>query len=60
MKWHVKGDPEKVVEVFDSNAELRIGEVKHRVVVYYRGSRLYVRKWEEFCVKFERAKEAKP
>lgn len=60
MRWHVRGSPEKLVDVFDSNAELRIAEVKHRVVVYYRGNRLYVRKWEEFCAKFERVKEAKP
>lgn len=60
MKWSIKSEPTKMVDVFDSNAELRIGEIKHRVVVYYRGSKLYVRKWEEFCAKFERVKEAKP
>ncbi len=60
MKWHVKGEPDKTVDIFDFNAELRIGEIKHRVVVYYRKDKLFVRKFEEFCAKFERAKEDKP
>jgi len=59
MKWQIKSEPGKTVDVFDANAELRIGEIKHRVVVYYRKNKLFVRKWEEFCAKFERVKEAK-
>lgn len=36
------------------DAELRIGEMKHKVVVYAIDARIYVRRYEEFVAKFER------
>ena len=53
-KWRPKTNRGKVVDVMTYDGELRIGEIKHRVVVYESKGRFYVRRYEEFIAKFER------
>lgn len=52
--WRAKKNHNKVAQVMTYDAELRIGEIKHRVVVYAINGRFYVRRYEEFVAKFER------
>jgi hypothetical protein len=42
----------KVVVEYLGEAELRIGETKHNVVIYDRSGRFYVRLKAEFAAKF--------
>ena len=53
-KWRPKTNRGKVVDVMTYDGELRIGEIKHKVVVYAINGRFYVRRYEEFVAKFER------
>lgn len=52
--WRAKKNHNKVAQVMTYDAELRIGEMKHKVVVYAIDARIYVRRYEEFVAKFER------
>lgn len=52
-KWRARKNHAKIVDVLNYEAELRIAEIKHRVVVYSTGGRIYVRRYEEFISKFE-------
>ena len=53
-QWRPKTNRGKVVNVMTYDGELRIAEIKHRVVVYESKGRFYVRRYEEFVAKFER------
>lgn len=53
-KWRAKKNHGKIADVLTYEGELRIGEIKHKVVVYAINGRFYVRRYEEFVAKFER------
>ena len=52
-KWRIKSSPSKTVELFNDNAEFRVGEMKERVVIYERKGKVCVRRYKEFLAKFE-------
>ncbi len=52
-KWRIKSSPSKMVELFNDNAEFRVGEMKERVVIYERKGKMCVRRYKEFLAKFE-------
>jgi hypothetical protein len=52
-KWRIKSSPGKTVELFNDNAEFRVGEMKERVVIYERNGKICVRRYKEFLAKFE-------
>lgn len=53
-QWRARKNHGKIADVLTYDGELRIGEIKHKVVVYAIDARIYVRRYEEFVSKFER------
>jgi len=60
MKYQCVKNPNVIVVMLSSEAEFRLGEVKHKAVVYSRGGKVFVRRAEEFHAKFKPLKEDKP
>lgn len=57
MKYQCVKNPTVLVVMLSPEAEFRLGEVKHKAVVYSRGGKVYVRRAEEFHAKFKQVKE---
>ena len=57
MKYRSIDNKDVVVVVLSPEAEFRLGEVKHKAVVYSRGGKVFVRRTEEFHAKFKPMKE---
>ena len=53
MKYRSIKNRDVVVVVLSPEAEFRLGEVRHKAVVYSRGGKVYVRRAEEFHAKFK-------
>ena len=59
MKYQCVKNPTVLVVMLSPEAEFRLGEVKHKAVVYSRGGKVYVRRAEEFHAKFKIYSEEK-
>lgn len=46
--------------MINPEAEFRLGEVRHKAVIYFRRNKVFVRRTEEFHAKFKPLKEDKP
>ena len=57
MKYRSIKNRDVVVVVLSPEAEFRLGEVRHKAVVYSRGGKVYVRRAEEFHAKFKQVTE---
>ena len=60
MKYQCVKNPNVIVVMINPEAEFRLGEVRHKAVVYFRRGKVFVRRTEEFHAKFKPMKEAKP
>ena len=60
MKYQCVKNQDVIVVMLSPEAEFRLGEVKHKAVVYSRGGKVFVRRTEEFHSKFKPLKEDKP
>jgi hypothetical protein len=60
VKYQCVKNPNVIVVMISPEAEFRLGEVKHKAVVYSRGGKVFVRRTEEFHAKFKPLKEDKP
>lgn len=60
MKYKCVKNPNVIVVMLSPEAEFRLGEVRHKAVVYSRGGKVFVRRTEEFHAKFKPLKEDKP
>jgi hypothetical protein len=60
VKYQCVKNPNVIVVMLSPEAEFRLGEVKHKAVVYSKGGKVFVRRTEEFHAKFKPLKEDKP
>lgn len=60
MKYQCVKNQDVIVVMLSPEAEFRLGEVRHKAVVYSRGGKVFVRRAEEFHAKFKPLKEANP
>ena len=60
MKYQCVKNPNVIVVMINPEAEFRLGEVRHKAVIYFRRDKVFVRRTEEFHAKFKPVKEDKP